>query len=83
MKKTYVKPEVMVENFVLSDYIASCDPSFGNNMNLDNWINDIKGFFGLFTSDYACGITPDTGVDMDLGGISLCYHTSTNVIFSS
>ena len=35
MKKTYVKPEVMVENFVLSDYIASCDPSFGNNMNLD------------------------------------------------
>ena len=49
MKKTYVKPEVMVENFVLSDYIASCDPSFGNNMNLDNWINDIKGFFGLFT----------------------------------
>ena len=32
MKKCYEKPAVMIENFVLSENIASCDPSFSNNM---------------------------------------------------
>lgn len=81
MKKAYVKPEIMVENFMLSEYIASCSPEFGNN--LDVLIEDLKGFFGVFNSSYDCSREPTPGVDMSLGGTSLCYHTSTNVVFSS
>lgn len=84
MKKTYEKPAIMVENFMLSEYIASCDPSFSNNMNLDNWLNDLKGSFGVFNDAYQCDREPTPGSDYDLGGgTKICYHTSTSVVFSS
>ena len=34
MKKTYKKPLLLIENFKLSENIAACDPSFGNNSNI-------------------------------------------------
>ena len=81
MKNAYTKPEIAVENFMLSEYIASCDPSFGNNMDvsIEDWING----FGLFTSDGECSMIVPPGQDIDLGGIKICYHTSSNVVFSS
>ena len=51
MKKFYEKPVIMVENFTLSENIASCDPSFSNNM--ESVIEDVKGFTGYFTEQYS------------------------------
>lgn len=84
MKKIYEKPAIMVENFMLSEYIASCDQSFSNNMDLDNWLNDLKGAFGVFNGEYQCQRKPTPGADYDLGGgVMICYHTATRVVFSS
>ena len=54
MKNLYEKPAVLVENFTLSENIASCDPSFSNNM--DSIIEDVKGFTGYFTSEYSLSL---------------------------
>lgn len=83
MKNLYEKPTVMVENFTLSENIASCDPSFSNNM-ADSIINDVKEFTGYFTGDYNCANMVDPNIDyMTPSGQKLCYHTSSAVIFSS
>lgn len=83
MKKSYNKPTIMVENFMLSECIASCDPSFSNNMSIDNLINDIKIFTGYFNETYGCGNQVPSGEDIEFAGTSLCYHTSSSVVFSS
>lgn len=84
MKKEYKKPMIMVENFLLSECIASCDPSFTNNMNVDNFIADITGFTGYFTgTGEGCYREVEPGKDYEFNDIILCYHTSSNVVFSS
>ena len=83
MKKSYNKPTIMVENFMLSECIASCDPSFSNNMNIDDLIKDVNEFTGYFNEAYRCGTEVPSGVDIEFAGISLCYHTSSSVVFSS
>ena len=80
MKKRYEKPAVMVENFMLSENIASCDPSFSNNM--DSLIEDVKGFTGYFTNGYGCESMAEPGIDYGLDQ-KICYHTSSAVVFSS
>ena len=80
MKNLYEKPAVMIENFVLSENIASCDPSFSNNM--DSIIEDVKGFTGYFTSEYSCSNMAEPGIDYGIDQ-KICYHTSSAVIFSS
>ena len=79
MKKFYEKPVIMVENFTLSENIASCDPSFSNNM--ESVIEDVKGFTGYFTEQYSCSNMAVPGTDYGLQKI--CYHTSSAVIFFS
>lgn len=81
MKKAYMKPKIAVENFMLSEYIASCDPSFGNNV--DDVIQALKGFFGIFNTEYSCMEMAQPGEEYPFGGQSICYHTSTRVVFSS
>lgn len=84
MKNLYEKPAVMVENFMLSENIASCDPSFSNNMNVEDLIADVQGFTGYFTNEYGCMYMADSNVDyMTPNGQKLCYHTSSAVVFSS
>lgn len=84
MKKLYEKPAMMVENFALSENIASCDPSFSNNMNVNDLIADVQGFTGYFTSATSCTKLATEGVDyMSPSGQKLCYHTSSAVVFSS
>lgn len=80
MKNLYEKPAVLVENFTLSENIASCDPSFSNNM--DSIIEDVKGFTGYFTSEYSCSNMAEPGIDYGIDQ-KICYHTSSAVIFSS
>ncbi len=75
MKNLYEKPAVMIENFTLSENIASCDPSFSNNM--ESIIEDVKGFTGYFTGQYSCSNMAgawliDYGIDQ-----KICYHTSS------
>lgn len=83
MKKVYVKPSVLIENFVLSENIASCSPEFSNNMNVNDLISEVKGFTGYF-SDNSCKQQAKPGVDYTTpNGLKLCYHTSTAVVFSS
>lgn len=84
MKRIYEKPVALIENFVLSENIASCDPSFSNNMNADNLISDVQGFTGYFTDAQSCSKLAQAGVDyMTPNGQKLCYHTSSAVVFSS
>lgn len=84
MKKNYVKPELAVEDFLVSEYIASCDPSFSNNMDVDKIMDDVQGFTGYFLSSYNCEHTAQEGFDyMTPSGAKLCYHTYSAVVFSS
>lgn len=83
MKKEYKKPIIMVENFLLSECIASCGEAFGNNMDVDGFIEQVKGFTGYFTLDDGCTEIVVAGQDYTLLGQTLCYHTSSNVVFSS
>lgn len=84
MKKSYSKPVIMVENFMLSEYIASCDPKFSNNYDIDNLMQDLKGFTGYFNDAYGCSKKASSGQTYTLpDGTSLCYHTSASVVFSS
>ena len=83
MKKVYAKPIIVIEDFLVSEYIASCDPSFTNNMDVDNIIAAVQGFTGYFTSNYDCRNMAEEGIDYEILGTKLCYHTSSAVVFSS
>ena len=83
MKKIYRKPEIFIENFEVSEFIAgncSIDLGFaGNNPTCDPY--DFGGI-NLFNHK-GCDINPE---DMDLGdNDELCYHEplANNRIFGS
>lgn len=84
MKKIYVKPAIEIEDFLLSEYIASCDPSFSNNMDVDDIMGAVQGFTGYFTQAMGCRNIAQSGVDyISPNGTKLCYHTNSAVVFSS
>ena len=89
MKKTYKKPLLLIENFKLSENIAACDPSFGNNSNIT--LEDIEeaykvlGYFanGACTKGEPIENQP-VKVYNGMNQIQLCYHGSTGLnVFSS
>lgn len=82
MKRKYKKPVIMVENFILSESIASCGDTFGNNMDVDEFLKDVEGFTGYFAENN-CRNAAEPDKDYTFEGITLCYHTSSNVVFSS
>ena len=79
----------MIENFKLSENIAACDPSFGNNSNIT--LEDIKKAYnvlGYFTNDTCKKGEPIENKPVEvyagLTQIQLCYHGSTGLnVFSS
>lgn len=83
-RKAYSKPLVMVENFALNQFIASCIIKTRNN---DDWKADLQQYSPLiyaqimatnqFAGDLGCQKDPDR--DMD----TLCYHTATSPLFTS
>ena len=85
MKKTYTKPDLQVENFLLSERVASCtssDPAFttGCKVVIDSEI--LKGFAALghpnvFSSDKCIEqVSGEIDINFD-GSVDLCYHTSS------
>lgn len=84
MKKNYRKPTVLIENFVLSEDIASCDTSYANNMDVQNMLADVQGFTGYFNSSLSCSKMAVEGQYTTTDGQQLCYHTSVGPnVFSS
>ncbi len=82
MKKQYQKPQFMIENFMLSENIASCSEQFGNNM---DWLEAFNHFWGYIAdgTGLTCNQTPPDGQDFDFNGQKLSYHTSSRNVFSS
>lgn len=82
MKKIYEKPMLVIENFMVSQHIAACSPSYANNI---QFVQDDLRFAGYFTTDEACGKALVSGSTIIYNGTQVCYHTSVDnaTIFSS
>ena len=90
MKKTYRKPEIAVEDFLLNQFIAvSCNEKINHSdtacwtpNDQSNWA--VSGFIqelianGFFSENVACRI--DADADTTDG---ICYHTQGNSLFNS
>ena len=86
MKKKYEKPLIAVENYVLSQAIASCSTRIGFNSSACVFDDEDApdGFrnlanIGYFTADGKCFFRPN--IEDAHNGI--CYHTSANAMFQS
>ena len=86
MKKQYVKPMIAVEQYVLSQTIASCATKIGfensecviKDRDATNQMKDLA-YSGFFTEQGNCSIYA-TGMS---GDDKFCYHTNANAAFSS
>lgn len=86
MKKKYEKPLIAVENYVLSQAIASCSTRIGFNSSACVFDDEDApaGFrnlagIGYFTADGKCYLEPKITDMFD----SICYHTSADAMFHS
>lgn len=84
MKKIYEKPLIAIENYVLSQTIASCETKIGfSNSDCVSADDDAPDGFrnlagsGFFTGE--CTYEPDVEDPND----SICYHTSASLMFTS
>lgn len=86
MKKTYVKPEIMFEDFTLCSNIASTCESIVNNSNKGTCAIQSSGGINLFdgTIDACDYDTTDFGNASDTYN-GFCYHvpTDTTTLFNS
>ena len=86
MKRAYLKPEISIENFLLSDRIANCtsaDPAFSNGCSIEVASNVLQGFqaLGLFNSGMSCSKEASGKFDLNGdGNVDVCYHTSSGTI---
>lgn len=86
MKKKYEKPLIAVENYVLSQAIASCSTRIGFNSSAcvfddedaPDGFRNLAGI-GCFAADGECDFQPNIGDEHD----GICYHTSANAMFQS
>lgn len=80
MKKVYEKPMFAMENFMVSQHIAACSPSYANNI---EFVQEDLKFAGYFTE--GCGKALVPGITLIYKGTQVCYHTSVDnaTIFSS
>lgn len=92
MKKTYQKPAIVIENFMLTEMIASCTYSvniqttsncatnLGDSTLMDAWKQ-----LGLFNSGDCEDLVPEGQLPgQGWNGEKLCYHTSQGMnVFSS
>lgn len=88
MKKQYMKPGIIIEDFRISEHISTCGvPGGGTTLGKPNhWSNSTCGWALddttiLWVGEPICN--EKTGIDEDVGGI--CYNTPSNgySIFSS
>lgn len=91
MKKTYQKPAIIIENFMLTEMIASCAFSVNiqtNNNCATNLEDDTLMAawkqLGLFNAKDNCDDIVKEGTELDWAGAKLCYQTSQGKnVFSS
>ena len=84
--KKYEKPLIAVENYVLSQAIASCEIKIGfvnsacvlNDVDAPDGCKRLAGI-GYFTADGKCTYQPNITDVYD----NICYHTSANAMFQS
>lgn len=86
MKKAYTKPEIVIEDFLLSEHIAACSgkDDFQNNVGIS--MDDLINFGHVFTQgDSACWMIAEDGGTGMWNNEFYCYFTSANgrTLFSS
>lgn len=82
MKRIYEKPMLAIENFMVSQHIAACSPSYANNIEIVQ--EDLK-YAGYFADKGVCENALVPGITIIYNGTRVCYHTSVDnaTIFSS
>lgn len=81
MKKSYVKPEVTLVRFELSEAIASCVTKLYNNHSSETdcgLSDDMEKLMGIWGN---VNITDDKQCSAPLKGY--CYYTSANMLMNS
>ena len=87
MKRKYIKPQIAVENYYLSEMISGCATTVtlttvsncSNNYDPDGMMSDLESM-GVFTAARNCLIVATDGQQIG----SSCYHSSTGVnVFGS
>ena len=84
MKKKYEKPLIAVENYVLSQAIASCETKIGfvNSACVLNDVDAPDGYKRLANIGCFTGVCEWQPIGMDQND-GICYHTSANAMFQS
>lgn len=85
MKKQYEKPLIAVENYMLTQAIASCGTKISatnsqcviDDPDAPDGFRNLASAFGYFSA--GCLTQPS----MDSVEDNICYHTSANAMFSS
>lgn len=86
MKKKYKKPELLIENFILSDYVASCGVivtfSQSGNCGKPSGVDPNFWDMGLFSGGNGCSMNIENA---DGGTVGVCYHNSAEsmMVFTS
>ena len=82
MKKTYVKPMIVVQNFEMSQNIAACAWDVVNSKTAEECGAVGDGFYNqppvsIFNSDSVCDMGINSDMFKEMGGEAFCYTTST------
>lgn len=95
MKKVYQKPQLLIENFMVSDYIATCTDNitFSNNTQCqDSYFSDevasslqLWATMGYFQDSSSCNQVMSLEDFVESFGGELCLHNPTGQyrVFSS
>lgn len=86
MKKAYTKPEIVIENFLVSEHIAACSSEDEFFNNVGSSMEDLIEFGKALTSSETCWIIVEEGYKYETGNNKFyCYFTSAagSTIFSS
>ena len=82
MKREYTKPQVIVEDYCLSESVATCEEitvsQYDNNININQAWEILRGsFFGLFNAG-SCASDASQADSSIFAGLGVCYHTSVS-----
>lgn len=77
MKREYTRPQVLIENYILSETVTACGDvsyvDYGNNMSISDAIAALNAMSNLFVASYSCGTNVSENPEA-LDGTGLCYH---------
>lgn len=77
MRKTYQRPLAVIEEFMLTEAVASCSNAVfrvtEGCANNGDWVEALKESFGIFSTELGCTEVPTEGTEYEQG----CFHGST------